>query len=80
MHMLRFCSGNIVSGYINLSNTASEVIKAAKSMKNAKSCGDDEVYVELIIYGPIELHEQVVNILSTDPIIENILMNWPQAY
>ena len=48
MHMLSFCSGNIVGGYINLSTTASEVIKAAKSMKNGESCGEDEVYVELI--------------------------------
>ena len=42
----------------------SEVTKAVKSMKNGKSCGEDEVYVELIKYGPAELHQQIADILN----------------
>ena len=44
--------------------STSEATKAVKSMKNGKSCGEDEVYVELIKYGSVVLHQQIADILN----------------
>ena len=44
--------------------TTQEITKAVKSMKNGKSCGEDGIYVELIKYAPIILHDNIKEILN----------------
>ena len=42
-----------------------EINKAAKSLKNGKSCGIDQVNAELIKYAPEEVHQIIANIYNT---------------
>ena len=44
--------------------TQEEVTKAVKSMKNGKSSGMDDIYVEMIKYAPTEIHLKIAEILN----------------
>ncbi len=44
--------------------TSSEIEKAAKSMKNQKSCGEDNLNAEYIKYGSQEAHEKIAFLLN----------------
>ena len=41
-----------------------EIEKAAKSMKNGKSCGIDNIHAEHIKYAPSSVHQEIANILN----------------
>ena len=45
--------------------TGDETCKAAKSMKNDKSSGIDDIHAEHIIkYAPLSIHESIAHILN----------------
>ena len=44
--------------------TGLEVKKAAESLKNRKSVGDDNLDAEFVKYGPPEIHEGVAKLLN----------------
>ena len=44
--------------------TSSEIERAAKSMKNQKSCGEDNLNAEYIKYGSKEVHEEIASLLN----------------
>ena len=41
-----------------------EITKAAKSLKNGKSCGIDDLNAEYIKYAPPAVHQEIANILN----------------
>ena len=45
--------------------TGEEINMAAKSMKNGKGCGIDQVHGEHIKYSPANIHENIADILNT---------------
>ena len=47
--------------------TADEIHKAAKSLKNGKSCGIVEVHAEDIKYAPVKIHTSIANMLKVMP-------------
>ena len=44
--------------------TTEEVRNAAKSLKNGKSAGSDNLHVEMIKYAPIEIHKEIADIFN----------------
>ena len=44
--------------------TGLEIKKAAESLKNRKSVGDDNLDAEFVKYGPLEIHEGVAKLLN----------------
>ena len=45
--------------------TGDEIYEAAKSMKNGKSSGIDDIHAEHIKYAPSSIHENIAHILNT---------------
>ena len=45
--------------------TGDEIYEAAKSMKNGKSSGIDDIHAEHIKYAPPSVHENIAHILNT---------------
>ena len=45
--------------------TGDEIYEAAKSMKNGKSSGIDDIYAEHIKYAPPSIHENIAHTLNT---------------